>query len=355
MNDRYDVVIIGAGPAGSMLAAQLASKAEHLTLALIDGNSKEKPKVCGGLLSPNAQKVFSRLGITLPTQILSDPQIFDVATIDLCTGLKRNYQRHYLNMDRYAFDRWLVSRVPEAVDIFEAHCMNITQNGDSFLIELLTADGTKTITANNIVGADGANSIVRRTFFDKKIKKYVAIQQHFECNNASLPPYSCIFDPVTSKSCSWTILKNDTAIFGGAFDKKNCREAFEKQKNRFEEFTGVKLGTPIRTEACLVTSPQKMSDFVLGKDNIFLVGEAAGFISASSFEGIGNAILSAKLLADSFAKSNQPKEIQKAYRKATVRLRSKLLGKIFKKHVLCSPFLRLLIMKSGIKSIKKFV
>ena len=102
-------LVIGAGPAGSMLAAQLADKAPHLRLALIDGSSKDNPKVCGGLLSPTAQKVFSRLGITLPTQILSDPQIFDVATMDLCSKLKRNYQRHYLNMDRYAFDRWLLS------------------------------------------------------------------------------------------------------------------------------------------------------------------------------------------------------------------------------------------------------
>ena len=354
MNNRYDIAIIGAGPAGSMLAAQLADQAPHLRLALIDGNSKENPKVCGGLLSPTAQKVFSRLGITLPTQILSDPQIFDVATMDLCSKLKRNYQRHYLNMDRYAFDRWLVSRVPEIVDIFEAHCMSITKNEDKLLIELCNADGTQIINADSIVGADGANSIVRRTFFDKKIKKYVAIQHHFECRDASLPPYSCIFDAMTSTSCSWTVLKNDIAIFGGAFDKKNCREAFEKQKSRFEEYTGVKLGKPIKTEACLVTSPQKMSDFVLGKDNVFLVGEAAGFISASSFEGIGNAILSAKLLADSFVKSDTPENAQKAYRKATVCLRMKLLGKIFKKHVLCSPFLRLFIMKSGIKSIKKF-
>ena len=354
MNNRYDVVIIGAGPAGSVLAAQLAKQAPYLSVALIDGSSKDNPKVCGGLLSPNAQKVFSRLGITLPTQILSDPQIFDVATMDLCSKLKRNYQRHYLNMDRYAFDRWLVSRVPETVDIFEAYCMSITKNEDKLLIELCNGDGTEIITANNVVGADGANSIVRRTFFYKRIKKYVAIQQHFECRDVSLPPYSCIFDAMTSKSCSWTVLKNDVAIFGGAFDKKNCREAFEKQKRRFEEYTGVVLGKPIKTEACLVTSPQKMSDFVLGKDNIFLVGEAAGFISASSFEGIGNAILSAKLLADSLAKSDSTDKAQRAYRKATLHLRIKLLGKIFKKHVLCSPFLRLFIMKSGIKSIKKF-
>ena len=63
---------------------------------------------------------------------------------------------------------------------------------------------------------------------------------------------------------------------------------------------------------------------------------------------------SAKLLADSLAKSDSTDKAQRAYRKATLHLRIKLLGKIFKKHVLCSPFLRLFIMKSGIKSIKKF-
>ena len=97
-----------------------------------------------------------------------------------------------------------------------------------------------------------------------------------------------------------------------------------------------------------------MRDLVTGKGSVYLIGEAAGFISASSFEGISSAILSAKLLADAFAMGKSEKEIQKIYKNKTRGLRLKLYIKTFKRAVLCSPLLRGIIMKSGITSIEPY-
>ena len=44
--------------------------------------------------------LLARYDITLPKDVLVDPQIFSVKTIDLEAGLVRHYQRTYLNMDR---------------------------------------------------------------------------------------------------------------------------------------------------------------------------------------------------------------------------------------------------------------
>ena len=43
--------------------------------------------------------------------------------------------------------------------------------------------------------------------------------------------------------------------------------------------------------------PASFRDFCKGEKGIFLIGEAAGFISASSLEGISSAIGSAKTLS----------------------------------------------------------
>ena len=349
----YDVAIIGSGPAGAVLALWLTRKCPEFKILLVDGQGEDNKKVCGGLLAPDAQGMFARLGLTLPKNVLADPQIFDVETIDLVTGNVRNYQRHYLNMDRYKFDKWLVSLVPDSVYIYRGRCEKIQRDGDGFVLTL----GGERIGACFVVGADGANSLVRRTFFkDRPVKKYVSIQQHFGCDgNSNMPPYSCIFDSKTSDSCSWTIRKEGTVIFGGAFDKKNCRQMFELQKTRLEKFLGQEFGDIVKTEACLVASPRKYSDLLCGGGNVFLVGEAAGFISASSFEGISSAMLSARLLAEAFASSGHDGvQILRRYRKNTRGLRFKLYAKMQKRRVLCSPFLRLLIMKSGVKSMEKY-
>ena len=354
MKQIYDIAVIGAGPAGAVFAKELSALCPSLSIALIDGQTENKKKVCGGLLAPDAQKILAKLDLTLPKDVLSDPQIFDVETIDLASGCVRHYQRHYLNMDRYAFDRWLVSLVPKTVDVINAHCTDISKDSEHFSLNLKTDTERVTLSASAIVGADGANSIVRRTFFNNKIKKYVSIQQHFKCSSLQLPPYSCIFDKETSDSCSWTIRKDDTFVFGGAFDINGSRDAFEKQKKRLEKFLGAQFGEPIKTEACLLSSPRRYRDFLTGNGNAFLIGEAAGFISASSFEGLSSAMLSGKLLADAFSKAKNIHKAQRIYKKSAFTLKLKLYFKTFKRMILCSALLRTLIMKSGIARVKKY-
>ena len=350
----YDIAIIGGGPAGATFAREIVSKDPSLKVIIIEKKDGTHSKVCGGLLSPDAQKELAHLGMTLPKWVLSDPQIFTVETIDLCTKQKRYYQRHYLNMDRKSFDAWLFSLIPDSVTKANGLCTSIEKLDGLFSIKIKTPYSTKSIFSRVLVGADGGASFVRRSFFDSDIYRYVAIQQHFKTCTDNMPSYSCIFDRKTSDSCSWTIKKDGHFIVGGAFNIKSCRKNFETQKKRFEEYVGYPLGEYIKTEACLLSNPRHIFDFKLSKNNTFLIGEAAGFISASSFEGISYAIRSGVLLAECFDEYPKIRSITKKYKLKTLSLRIKLTLKIAKRHILCAPLLRFFIMKSGIGSIKKY-
>lgn len=351
----YDVAVVGAGPAGAVFVKELATACPDLRILLIDGQSPESAKPCGGLLAPDAQKLLARFDLVLPKSVLEDPQIFAVETIDVEQKLVRYYQRHYLNMDRYAFDRWLLSLVPDHVTVVKGRGKDLCREGDLYHLTVKNGEEETSVTARAVVGADGGGSMVRRAFFGPMQVQYVAIQQWFENRGQRLPYYSCIFDQKTSDSCSWTIHKGNNVIFGGAFAPKGCREAFDTQKARLEAFLGNSFGEEIKTEACLVSSPRGMKDFCTGKEGVFLLGEAAGFISASSFEGLSSAMYSGKMLADAFAAGTSHKAVQKTYRKATRALRWKLLTKSVKRVFLCTPFTRWLIMKSGIQSIRPYV
>ena len=353
-NSVYDIAIVGAGPAGTVFAKELAQLRPNLKIIIIDGQSSDTSKPCGGLLAPDAQKLLARFDLVLPKNILEDPQIFAVETIDIEQRIVKYYQRHYLNMDRYAFDRWLLSLVPSHVEIQCGKCTKIDSKENTYRLSVKSGNDVLCVSAKFIVGADGGNSIVRRTFFAPMKVQYVAIQQWFENKGQCLPYYSCVFDAKTSDSCSWTIHKGNYVIFGGAFAKKGCRAAFDLQKSRLEDFLEKSFGNPIKTEACLVSSPRAMKDFCTGNKDIFLIGEAAGFISASSFEGLSSAMLSGKLLADAFNKSKSHKDIQKIYKKDTFYLKIRLYAKTIKRAILCSPFTRGIIMKSGVQSIRPY-
>ncbi|QKK09726.1 MAG: hypothetical protein HND58_17205 [Planctomycetota bacterium] len=59
---RYDAVVVGAGPAGGVTAAILASRG--MRTLLVDRARFPRQKLCGGCLAPAGMQVLDRLGIT---------------------------------------------------------------------------------------------------------------------------------------------------------------------------------------------------------------------------------------------------------------------------------------------------
>ncbi len=344
--EHYDIAIIGLGPAGATLARTLAP---HLTVIALDKKQREGEqgfqKPCGGLLAPDAQRSFIRSGINLPVHVLADPQIFSVKTFDLQSELQCNYQRTYININRHAFDLWLKTLIPDAVDVrHDALCKRIEKDREGYRIQFVDKGRTHEVTARYLVGADGANSLVRRKVYPQhNIRKYQAIQQWFTDKHVR-PFYSCIFDNDVTDCYAWSMSKDGYFIFGGAFPMKDGKKKYVALKEKMASRTFV-FDEPVKEEKCIVLCPSRWRDFVCGRDNAFLIGEAAGFISASSLEGISYALDSAEILATIFNEQHLAPNV--AYQKRTAKLRRKLFGKVIKAKILTSAWSRKLVMKSG--------
>ena len=347
----YDIVVVGAGPAGANFSRLIDSK-KYKTL-VIDG-SEGRDKVCGGLLSPDAQDLLAKYDMNLPKSVLVSPQLFSVKTIDLADGLTRYYRRSYLNVDRRKFDEFVLDKAKGNVDIVKARCENIKREKNGFSLDVCN-DTRERVACKYLVGADGAASIVRRTLFgEKKIHKYTAIQQWFDAGEEK-PYYACVFDNETSSGCSWIFFKDGKIVFGGAFDKQNSRNAFEVQKQKLIDlgFVPEKLfKNPIKTEACLVARPKIGKGIFMGDGGAFLIGEAAGLISPSSFEGISFALSSGEMLAGVMNSCENSSEIIKKYKAKTKKLKFKAYKRAIKRPFMYGKLLRRAVMKSGIQSMK---
>ena len=368
----YDIALIGLGPAGATVARLLSKDFKVIALDKAGKTKMGFTKPCGGLLAPQAQKIIAELGLTLPKKVLVNPQIFSVKTLDLNCNITRHYQRCYLNLDRFLFDDWLRSLIDtNTVEVkLNAQCKNIERIESGFKVSY-SLDNSKEqsdFIAKKIIGADGANSIVRRLLFpDFKLRTRLSVQEWFKDTHKS-PQYVCVFDKDTTDTYAWGLTKDDYFIFGGAF-MHHAKDSLEELKAKLEPH-GFNLKAPIKTEACLLVYPQ--NKYCLGDNGAFLIGEAAGFVSPSSFEGISYALDSARILAtiltehitdckideinkaDKTEKTNKTNKVnlQKIYKRKTKKIRHSLFVRAAKAKILYSPFWRKLILKSKIQSLK---
>lgn len=346
---HVDVVIIGAGISGSILAMHLP---EYLSVLVLDKKQRQDPqsgfkKPCGGLLAPDAQKTLSFLGLSIPNHVLASPQMFSVKTVDFVSKKTRHYQRHYVNVDRHRLDLWLMSQIPQRINIVEGCLVTaINSSVEKVQVTYLKDGQEETVSCSWCIGADGASSIVRRHCDAPKIRQYLAIQERFELKDVK-PFLGCFFDQNLTDSYAWINIKDEFLEFGAALpleDSFKSYEVFKKQLHNYD----IDLNHPLSKEACLVNSPKRLNEIFLGRDRLILVGEAAGWISPSSLEGMSYAMDSALTLSQAF-KSDYP---LRSYYLLSRSLKLKIFLKQLKSIVLYTPWIRSLVMISGLEAMK---
>jgi flavin-dependent dehydrogenase len=164
--EAFDVVIVGAGPAGAATAiGLLAIKAEYANrVLLLDGSVFPRYKPCGGGLTVDGFRVLERLEVT------GGPEGQAV------TRIEARYCGRSLAVScdapifmvfcRSEFDHWLVKEASARGVRLSLGESVLALRIQSNFVEIETQ--RRTIRAGLIVGADGASSRVRRQAFGSR-------------------------------------------------------------------------------------------------------------------------------------------------------------------------------------------
>ncbi|MDQ3122175.1 MAG: geranylgeranyl reductase family protein [Actinomycetota bacterium] len=302
---RFDVLVVGAGPAGSATALCLARGGAHVLLADRARFPRDKP--CGGGLTGRALR-HAPCDVSPVVEHVVDRFV-------LRAGYRTQVARRstapvILMTQRRKLDAYLAEQATAAgADFRDGAAVSeiVVEPGRA----VATVGGSR-IEASYLVGADGANGIVARsTGLGEGIRPGVALEGNVSWGDLEPTPYrgtAWVELGVVPGGYGWVFPKGDHANLGvgGWLDEGPRLRSHLSRLARAhsldpEALTGVRgHRLPMRRLAS-----RSRSGCVL------LVGDAAGLVDPLSGDGIYEAFVSAQLAAEAILEGH-PEEYERA-------------------------------------------
>lgn len=337
MTEQWDVVIVGAGPAGSMCAAKLAKGGAKVLL--IDKMHLPRSKNCTGVISPASVHMIEKEFGAFPEALAVRPRVFkgfkyklNVKAPFFSTDLAP--EEYCFNVWRKDFDYWLAIKASEAGTTVKDDCRFIKYEpckggiAVRLCVKSETADTYESVVlkAKYLVAADGMNSLVRRQTFevDPTLPVYFCRQEyHYATVNLEPGYYYCLRANGAMEDPIWLFHKDGLIVIGmsayGGEKLQKCRELVYDYLGRTY---GFKSSGIVHVECCRENVQYTMTKakrgnlaFKLAADEIpvLFAGEAAELVDVGG-EGIAVALESGGIAAESILSCGDGDTAQRVYR-----------------------------------------
>jgi geranylgeranyl reductase family protein len=297
-----DVIIIGGGPAGSTAAWRLAQGGARVVV--LDAAHFPRVKLCAGWVTPTVWRTLELEPASYPLTI----QPFSEATLELGGEVHetRWARTASYGIIRREFDDYLLRRAEVAgAEVFEGvRVQAVERDGDTMCV----STGDKSYHAPMVIGAGGHHCPVSRAFGEVSGKETVVVTRESETHLGAKRLRGLtmrhgtpeLFAEPDFRGYGWYFTKGDFLNLGigclgtGKDLNRRCTALVERLRADGRLPEELKLD-PFRGHAYAIhlSRPRRPAG-----DGFLLSGDAAGLARGVSGEGIGPAVQSGKLAAE---------------------------------------------------------
>ena len=308
---RFDALVIGSGPAGSVAALVLARAGARV--ALVDKATFPRDKACGDMVGPRGVQLLADLGLAMP----DGPQVGDMLVVGPTGRRVRmpsaeglTYPGHGIAVTRTVFDAMLHDAAVEAGAT--ALCRRAVEPlGAAGRTVGYRLDSGEEIHADFVIGADGATSGVAQAaglVESNKVRGGFAIRTYL----AQKVDLAAI---VMWEPTPWRAFPGYGWVFPGAGGGANIglgiatradRQAAAKAVRSLPGFLAHLGGVGLLDGRVPDVLPRRLGGWLKmgmvgttpAADRVLLVGDAAGLINPLQGEGIAQGMRSGQLAAE---------------------------------------------------------
>jgi digeranylgeranylglycerophospholipid reductase len=291
-----DAVVIGAGPAGVTVGAQIAS-AGYNVLIIEKDCSPGKNKVCGGAVS---KRHFA--DINLPKQVI-EKEVHKLVFHFPDERLDIHNKYGYLLLDREKLDQFLALKaVKNGAELMTStEVYDVIRSDDYMVIYLkrLPRGKIREVKARLVVFADGTNTLANKKFgigFQSRPDQ-TALAAIYDLRWQKNMKDSLEFffsEAISPTGYGWIFPKKDSINIGVICLLSKMQQNIRHYLDQLLTSEKLRSLEVIRYGARLV--PQSIPKQIHG-DSILVVGDAAGTAEPFSGSGIANAIANGKVAA----------------------------------------------------------
>ncbi len=285
-----DVVIVGGGPAGCAAAWKL--KQAGIDSIILDKANFPRLKLCAGWITP---RVLKKLEI-MPADYPGNINTFNFLHFHIY-GIPFPILTRQFSIRRIEFDHWLLKRASVPIHRHPVH--HIEQENNTFII-----DGA--FRCKWLIGAGGTNCPVYRKFFREsrpreRKKQIVSMELEFQTEYRTKKCHLWFFQKGLP-GYAWFVPKTKGWLNIGIGGKQAVMaEKSLNIRNLWEQFTDFL----VKKKLLKIPPPEPgaysyylWQNGPVQRGQVLIVGDAAGLATLDMGEGIGPAIESGILAAD---------------------------------------------------------